>query len=1142
MFCTDRSRRRNTDAENDKPLEVTQQDTTDTQPNGYGRVEGEGHGFETQIVALIGLRSLKRRDNFELFTNRDDDGKFVDIVYTADGRWYFIQPMHADSLGQDKLTKGELVRVLQKCFRSYCDIKCGKGIRDIPADKSEFIIYTDRKLKPELSHLTRIQTTGYVFFKTRDNEIFKFISGKIEETDLYTLMENAVEGNQDIHGSSDREIISEFLSKVTLVASVECKWLLDNEIRNEIKERDANIKVPHETYIAELLYLNMRVDTWLKKGKETVTAEMFRIWLQEARTEACRAMVISLFVSCKKELVRTDITFTDSEISRLKAELSNMRSVHVRSDAFAICGKLLLKCLPESKCIFVTLKRLQSNTNKLLYAWLGGDWQWCVVFCDSEMLGNRVTDICPNMFSILKFVASNKYLIILTPFSIQQIQGFSPIDHKFKFEHLSKRSKKMVLRKKVDFQGHTVLVKSILHQHDIVETSLGADVISELMTKRTVQIGGTLHKNRYHYTPRVLEKEIWLQLDVLWNPDMYPDMFAVSGMGVKDLAAIVPAGEIVEYIVQQNIHPVDFGEKISSRFVVLSETVEEINFCEHCKKHGERTLHWVQFKNGNLLWKKTHGGPDKLLTYIDTERTRLDKMCVEKYMRWGTCEVSEKEIWDLGERTVLVVAEPGMGKSSTTTQVARRIKLAHPTSWVMRINWSDHCRKLQQINAETFNFNSLFEFLCSAAFPELAFTNTENILLKQALQKSGNVTVLMDGFDEISPIHAGKAAVILSELMKTQVRRVWVTSRPVEKERLEKELSVTAFSMKKLSNQSPSMLKSLHNKKTEEEIQPVLGKVQAGKGKKGVVMNVVGGKPHFVCPSFAECLVSRWLSKDFEFKTSVLENILFKPEYNFVRDKFDRILAKDCPLHCAVLEWDEGSFETLLEGCDISAVDKGGRTVMHIIATRHCSFLDIINRVFPREASLHNTDFVLQWTPLQYAINSERWFIVERLLESNVDRSGLDMIRQRAQDPDYIDPIIIQAALDGHLLLLEFLCSIGVNFHQASSRGFLSPLHAAIQGEQLPVIRLLIQHGADCNTRYSDGQTPLFYAVTKSTLDVVRLLVEKGGASVDIRDDHGRTVINWITSYRENSDFFCKEYKLEELNEIVKYLQETGYK
>jgi len=77
-----------------------------------------------------------------------------------------------------------------------------------------------------------------------------------------------------------------------------------------------------------------------------------------------------------------------------------------------------------------------------------------------------------------------------------------------------------------------------------------------------------------------------------------------------------------------------------------------------------------------------------------------------------------------------------------------------------------------------------------------------------------------------------------------------------------------------LSNQSPSMLESLHNKKTEEQIQPVLGKVLAGKGKKtGVVTNVLGGNSHFVHSSFAKYLTSRCLSKNFEFNRSVLGNI-----------------------------------------------------------------------------------------------------------------------------------------------------------------------------------------------------------------------------------------------------------------------------
>ena len=161
---------------------------------------------------------------------------------------------------------------------------------------------------------------------------------------------------------------------------------------------------------------------------------------------------------------------------------------------------------------------------------------------------------------------------------------------------------------------------------------------------------------------------------------------------------------------------------------------------------------------------------------------------------------------------MLVVAEPGMGKSSTTTQVAWNTKERDPRSWVVRINWNDHTRKLQEIHAATFNFDSLVKFLCSTAFPESKYTDINRNLLKQALQNSGNITVLMDGFDEICPTHMHKAAVTVSELMNTKVERVWVTSRPVQKERLENELSVITFSMKKT-------VKRISNKSTLEYLE-----------------------------------------------------------------------------------------------------------------------------------------------------------------------------------------------------------------------------------------------------------------------------------------------------------------------------------
>jgi hypothetical protein len=71
-----------------------------------------------------------------------------------------------------------------------------------------------------------------------------------------------------------------------------------------------------------------------------------------------------------------------------------------------------------------------------------------------------------------------------------------------------------------------------------------------------------------------------------------------------------------------------------------------------------------------------------------------------------------------------------MGKSSTTTQVAWHTKLADLTSWDVRINWNDPCRKLQKIIAEIFTFISLVEFLCSAAFSESKYTHINSSLLK----------------------------------------------------------------------------------------------------------------------------------------------------------------------------------------------------------------------------------------------------------------------------------------------------------------------------------------------------------------------------------------------------------------------------
>jgi len=86
----------------------------------------------------------------------------------------------------------------------------------------------------------------------------------------------------------------------------------------------------------------------------------------------------------------------------------------------------------------------------------------------------------------------------------------------------------------------------------------------------------------------------------------------------------------------------------------------------------------------------------------------------------------------------------------TLTKIKWCGKLADTTPWVVRINWNEHTRKLLDIYKATLNLYSLVEFLSSAVFPESKYTDINKSLLKQELKYCGNVTVLMDGFDEIS--------------------------------------------------------------------------------------------------------------------------------------------------------------------------------------------------------------------------------------------------------------------------------------------------------------------------------------------------------------------------------------------------------
>ena len=1163
------------DSELDENLPpAKRQRTTEPQINKAGGAHVEGQQFEIKMAAVIGLRGMRRNYNFKLYTNLKDAGKFDDLVYIEGERQYCLQLKHTENPHTTYLQPKDLVKLLYECFKSYYEMK------DEDKNKRKFIIYTNKELGPTLSKHGRSRLVDDMIdnvFRTRTiGEIFNFTPGNRRRTDVYLGVEELVKASKKIDDLSDQDqkhkvsMINEFLGKLIMVIGQKGESELDEVVKEEIRKQNSVTFGPkvNET---ELLHFEKKVENWWKNRNEEMTSDSIRNWLQEAKTTACTPVVSSLFKNCTRKLVGTGMRFSDSEISLLQAELPNNRAVHLRSDALTLCSILLLDSLDTSKCIFVTFESLQSNKNRLRQAWLGGHWEWLIVLCDSTVVQRDISETCFEISENITRANSSKRVIILTAGSVPRITDFVLINHEFKFEQLSKKSQEIVLDKTIDFQGCEVTMRSVLQRHGNVEHVLGPELVTDLITEGTaVNIGGTLQENTEHYETRAFKRKIWLSLAILKTHNIYPDIIAVSGMEMSDLIDIIPSDEEVGYFYfdedSVNGNSKQLNNVFRKRFIVLKGRNMKSSFLKLCQIKKQETLHWLKYKDGKLLWKETRGDIENLLNSIDPETMGIDKSILRKCMKNGKSEVNEKSIWDLGERTVLVVAEPGMGKSSTTTQVAWHTKLADPTSWVVRINWNDHTRKLQEINTATFNFKSLVEFLCSAAFPESKYTDINRVLLKQALQNSENVTVLMDGFDEISPTHADKAGLILSALTSSKLGKIWVTSRPLQRKKLENLQSVMAFSLKKLSNKSqgkmlrdiwkrkangkkedsclneyvkrlllqanesdyhrnftgsplhirmiacafeknletslnsgiislpdkldllelydksierklhtyetdkkredltnvgvqddherlmeiytenlekcsllvtlPSELNPLSKEEIESKIQPFLKTVQEGKDKIGIVMDVVEDRPQFVHRTFAEYLTARWFSKNFKPNRSILERVLFDSKYGFVKNMLDRMLAKGYPLHSAVLDWNTEVVETLLQRSDVNAVDRGGRTSMHLIAAERCdrpTCEEITNSLLRHRDFVDAKDNVLECTALGYAIKTGNWLVVERLLERKYKTTDLELLRQRVEDESYMGKVIDDIKDKNYSLLLQYLASICANTQRAPS-------------------------------------------------------------------------------------------------------------
>ncbi|MEP7367694.1 MAG: ankyrin repeat domain-containing protein [Acidobacteriota bacterium] len=112
-----------------------------------------------------------------------------------------------------------------------------------------------------------------------------------------------------------------------------------------------------------------------------------------------------------------------------------------------------------------------------------------------------------------------------------------------------------------------------------------------------------------------------------------------------------------------------------------------------------------------------------------------------------------------------------------------------------------------------------------------------------------------------------------------------------------------------------------------------------------------------------------------------------------------------------------------------------------------------------------------------------------------------------AHSPDGFTPLAL-ACFFGHVELAKWLINRGANLDLAAKNQMqVAPLHAAVAGKKLEIVRALVEGGADVNARQHGGFTALHAAAQEGDEALTRYLLEKG-ADRNARADNNQSAVD----------------------------------
>lgn len=208
------------------------------------------------------------------------------------------------------------------------------------------------------------------------------------------------------------------------------------------------------------------------------------------------------------------------------------------------------------------------------------------------------------------------------------------------------------------------------------------------------------------------------------------------------------------------------------------------------------------------------------------------------------------------------------------------------------------------------------------------------------------------------------------------------------------------------------------------------------------------------------------------------------------------------PIHMAALGGHVSVVDELLEkaNVDMEPVDDERKTPLHLAA--ESNHLEVAERLLSAGAD-PDPVAIRRYRPLHYAARSGNKKLVQKLLESGA-------IVDPALEETKTTPLHL-ACYYGNTDCVKTLLEYGADTEKHGTIGSLwgcTPLHFSMNDEML--LKMLLEHGAEIDSRSGDGSTTLMYSAYRH-LACVRILLEKN-ANIGSTNNQGKAALHYAVT------------------------------